>query len=155
MKKFLAGTLLLFVFAIALPIASYAQSCNRRSYRGNSSNYGYAYNNGYNERRGYNRRSYNRRRSSDYGNAYYPVNNRRDYDRGYYQPDGYYTEQRRPSFYRRHRNLVNIGIGTGAGALLGGLIGGRRGIGWGALAGGGSSALYTYKIRPKQRRYYR
>lgn len=61
----------------------------------------------------------------------------------------------RPSFYRRHRNLINIGIGTGAGALLGGLIGGKRGAGWGALAGAGGSALYTYKIKPKQRRYYR
>lgn len=65
-----------------------------------------------------------------------------------------YRSQRRPSFYRRHRNLINIGIGTGAGALLGGLIGGRRGAGWGALAGAGGSAIYTYKINPK-RRYYR
>lgn len=154
MKKFLVGTLLLFVFAIALPIASYAQSCNRRSYRNSSSNSRYAYNNGYNERRGYNRRSYNRRRSSDDGYASYPVNNQ-SYNRDYYQPNGYPYQQSRPSFYRRHRNLVNIGIGTGAGALLGGLIGGRRGIGWGSLAGAGASALYTYKIRPKQRRYYR
>jgi ElaB/YqjD/DUF883 family membrane-anchored ribosome-binding protein len=30
-------------------------------------------------------------------------------------------------FYQRHRNLINIGIGTGAGALLGGLIGGKKG----------------------------
>mgnify|MGYP001321869813 FL=1 len=155
MKKFLVGTFLLFVFAVTLPILTYGQSCNRRSYRNSSSNYRYAYNNGNNERRGYNRRNYNRRRSSDYGYAYYPVNNRRNYNRGYSQPSNYYDGQQRPSFYRRHRNLVNIGIGTGAGALLGGLIGGRRGIGWGALAGGGSSALYTYKIRPKQRRYYR
>lgn len=65
-----------------------------------------------------------------------------------------YTAQRRPSFYRRHRNLINIGIATGAGALVGGLIGGRRGAGWGLLAGAGSGALYTYKINPK-RRYYR
>lgn len=61
----------------------------------------------------------------------------------------------RPSFYRRHRNLINIGIGTGAGALLGGLIGGRKGALIGAAAGGGGSALYTYKINPKKRRYYR
>ena len=61
----------------------------------------------------------------------------------------------RPSFYRRHRNLINIGIGTGAGALLGALVGGKKGAGWGALGGAGASALYTYKIRPKQRRYYR
>jgi uncharacterized protein YcfJ len=61
----------------------------------------------------------------------------------------------RPSFYRRHRNLINIGIGTGAGALLGGLIGGKKGALIGAAAGAGGSALYTYKIKPKQRRYYR
>lgn len=63
------------------------------------------------------------------------------------------TTYERPSFYRRHRNLINIGVGTGAGALLGGLIGGKRGAGWGALAGAGGSALYTYKIKPKVRRY--
>ena len=64
-----------------------------------------------------------------------------------------YTAQRRPSFYRRHRNLINIGVATGVGALAGGLIGGRRGAGWGLLAGAGSGALYTYKINPKRRRY--
>jgi hypothetical protein len=64
------------------------------------------------------------------------------------------TQVRKPSFYRRHRNLVNIGVGTGAGALLGALIGGKRGAGIGALAGAGGSALYTYKIKPKKR-YYR
>lgn len=61
----------------------------------------------------------------------------------------------KPSFYRRHRNLINIGVGTGAGALLGALIGGKKGAAWGALAGGGGSALYTYKINPKKTRYYR
>lgn len=66
-----------------------------------------------------------------------------------------YVAERRPSFYRRHRNLVNIGIATGAGALVGGLIGGRRGVGLGMLAGAGSGALYTYKLNPKRRRYYR
>ena len=64
-----------------------------------------------------------------------------------------YTAQRRPSFYRRHRNLINIGIATGAGALLGGLLGGRRGVGLGILGGAGAGALYTYKLNPKQRRY--
>lgn len=70
----------------------------------------------------------------------------------------YYTQgyvARRPSFYRRHRNVINMAIGTGAGALLGGLFGGRRGAGIGALAGLGGSALYTYKLNPKRRRYYR
>ena len=62
---------------------------------------------------------------------------------------------KKPGVYQKHRNLINIGIGTGAGALLGALIGGKRGAGIGALAGAGSSALYTYKLNPKTKRYYR
>ena len=94
-----------------------------------------------------NRRSYNR--NAYYRNAYY--------NNGYYAP-AYSTRTyvgRRPSFYRRHRNVINMAIGTGAGALLGGLIGGGRGAGIGALVGLGGSALYTYKLNPKKRRYYR
>ncbi|HEV8593530.1 MAG TPA: hypothetical protein VGQ55_15605 [Pyrinomonadaceae bacterium] len=74
----------------------------------------------------------------------------------YYRTRTYSTTStyQRPSFYHRHRNLINMAVGTGAGALLGGLIGGKRGAGIGALAGAGGSALYTYKIRPKQPRYY-
>ena len=64
-----------------------------------------------------------------------------------------YTAQKRPSFYRRHRNLINIGIASGAGALVGGLLGGRRGAGLGILGGAGAGALYTYKLNPKRRRY--
>lgn len=62
---------------------------------------------------------------------------------------------KKPNFYQRHRNLINIGIGTGAGALLGGLIGGKKGALIGTAAGAGGSALYTYKINPKTKRYYR
>jgi hypothetical protein len=62
---------------------------------------------------------------------------------------------RKPSVYKRHRNLINIGIGTGAGALLGALIGGKKGAAIGALTGGGGAALYSYKIKPKTRKYYR
>jgi hypothetical protein len=68
-----------------------------------------------------------------------------------YRTAGYVAK--RPSFYRRHRNVINMAIGTGGGLLLGGLLGGRRGAGIGALAGLGGSALYTYKLNPKRRRY--
>ncbi len=61
----------------------------------------------------------------------------------------------RPNFYKRHRNVINIGIGTAAGALLGGLIGGKKGALLGTAIGAGSSALYTYKLNPKTKRYYR
>jgi len=75
----------------------------------------------------------------------------RNYNRGY-STAGYAAS--RPSFYRRHRNLINMGIAAGGGALIGGLLGGRRGVGLGLLGGAGAGALYTYKLNPK-RRYYR
>jgi uncharacterized protein YcfJ len=66
-----------------------------------------------------------------------------------------YVPVKKPSFYRRHRNLINVGIGTGAGALLGGLVGGKKGALIGLAAGAAGSALYTYKLNPKERRYYK
>ena len=60
---------------------------------------------------------------------------------------------KKPSLYRKHRNLINIGIGTAAGALLGGLIGGKKGALIGTAAGAGGAALYTYKLNPKTKRY--
>lgn len=60
---------------------------------------------------------------------------------------------RRPSFYRRHRNVINMAIATGGGALIGGIAGGKRGAGIGALVGAGSGALYTYVLNKKKRRY--
>ena len=57
------------------------------------------------------------------------------------------------SFWQKHRDKLTVAMGTGGGALLGGLIGGKRGAGIGALAGAGGSALYTYKIRKRHRNY--
>ncbi len=73
--------------------------------------------------------------------------------RSYYETRGY--NYRRPSFYQRHKHVIDVGIGTGAGALIGGLLRGKRGAGWGALIGGGSGALYTTVLKPKNRRAYR
>lgn len=66
-----------------------------------------------------------------------------------------YVRVRKPSYYRRHRNRINMAVGTGGGALLGGLIGGKKGALIGAGAGLGGSALYTYKLNPKTRKYYK
>src|SRR5437868_645043 len=55
------------------------------------------------------------------------------------------------SFWQKHRDKLTVAMGTGGGALLGALIGGKRGAGIGALAGAGGSALYTYKIRKRHR----
>jgi hypothetical protein len=44
-------------------------------------------------------------------------------------------------------------MGAGGGALVGSLIGGKKGAAIGALAGGGGAAVYTYGIRKRNRRY--
>ncbi|MBI4749084.1 MAG: hypothetical protein HY774_11385 [Acidobacteria bacterium] len=65
----------------------------------------------------------------------------------------YYTyseaPQKKPSFWNRHRDILTVGIGTGVGAAIGGLAGGKKGAAIGALAGGGGSALYTYGLRKR------
>jgi hypothetical protein len=57
------------------------------------------------------------------------------------------------TFWQKHRDKLTLAMGTGGGALIGGLIGGKKGAGIGSLAGLGSSALYTYKLRKRTRRY--
>ena len=48
---------------------------------------------------------------------------------------------------------MNMAIGTGGGALVGGLIGGGKGAAIGAGTGLAGSALYTYKLKKKKRVY--
>lgn len=65
----------------------------------------------------------------------------------------YNNQPRGRTFWQKHRDKLTVAMGSGGGALLGGLIGGKKGAGIGALAGAGGSALYTYKIRKRTRRY--
>ena len=68
----------------------------------------------------------------------------------------YYDYQQQPkgrSFWQKHRDKLTVAIGTGAGAAIGGLVGGKKGAAIGALSGAGGSALYTYKLRNRTRRY--
>lgn len=65
----------------------------------------------------------------------------------------YGSAPRGRSFWQKHRDKLTLAIGTGAGAAIGGLIGGKKGAGIGALTGLGSSALYTYKLRKRNRSY--
>ncbi len=66
--------------------------------------------------------------------------------RTYYNYD---EAPRKRSFWSRHRDILTVGIGTGAGAAIGGIAGGKKGAAIGALAGAGGSALYTYGIRKR------
>jgi hypothetical protein len=66
------------------------------------------------------------------------------------QPSSYtYTQPAKRSFWDKHRDKLTTAMGAGGGALLGGLIGGKKGAGWGAIAGGAGSAVWTYKMRKK------
>jgi hypothetical protein len=66
----------------------------------------------------------------------------------------YYDYQpRKRSFWDKHRDKLTVAMGTGAGAALGGLIGGKKGAAIGALSGAGGSALWTYKLRNRDRNY--
>lgn len=66
----------------------------------------------------------------------------------------YYDYQpRKRSFWDKHRDKLTVAMGTGAGAAIGGLIGGKKGALIGGLSGAGGSALWTYKLRNRDRNY--
>ncbi len=123
MKKFVIGLLMFLVFAVTVPLSVEAQC-----------------------RRG---KRYNR---SNVSRNYARTNRRSARTNRHYATRGY-TATRRPSFYRRHRNVINLGIATGGGALIGALAGGKKGAGVGSLIGLGGGALYTYVLNKKKRRY--
>jgi hypothetical protein len=64
-----------------------------------------------------------------------------------------YGQRSGRTFWQKHRDKLTLAMGTGGGALIGGLIGGGKGAAIGALAGAGGSALYTYKLRRRHRNY--
>lgn len=78
--------------------------------------------------------------------AYRSGDGRRYRDRDYWDRDR--------SFWDRHRDKITTAAGAGGGAVIGGLAGGKKGAIIGALAGAGGAALYTYKLRDKNRRRY-
>ena len=134
MKKFLVGLVVLFMLMVSVPISADAQNCGcRRSY----------------SNRRYSSRNVSRYRSNRNVNRY----RNSSYNSRSYGTQSYVYE--RPSFYRRHRNLINLGAATGGGALIGALLGGKRGALYGTAIGAGSGALYTYVLNKKQRRYVR
>jgi len=66
----------------------------------------------------------------------------------------YYDYQpKKRSFWDKHRDKLTVAMGAGAGAAIGGLVGGKKGAAIGALSGGGGSALWTYKLRNRNRNY--
>jgi hypothetical protein len=64
-----------------------------------------------------------------------------------------YGQPKGRSFWNKHQDKLTVAMGTGAGAAIGGLVGGKKGAAIGALSGAGGSALYTYKLRKRNRNY--
>jgi outer membrane lipoprotein SlyB len=84
--------------------------------------------------------------------------NTRTYSRNYdryqnqrYRNQNYRYEDR--SVWDKHRDKITTAGGAAGGAILGGLIGGKKGAIIGAITGGAGAAVYTYKIRDKNRRF--
>lgn len=126
MKKAIAILITLVVLSMAaLPVA--AQTRNRCTTRRTVQSYG------------------------RYDDRYYDTRaGRYRYD-DRYRYDGYRYDRNR-SVWSRHRDKITTAAGAGGGALIGALAGGKKGAIIGAIAGGAGAALYTYKLRDRNRR---
>jgi hypothetical protein len=141
MKKFISTLVTLAVLSMAaLPGA--AQTRNR-----NCSN-GSAYN-GRSDSRYDSRYDRSGNRNSSYRNDGYRNDS---YNNDTYSNDTYRYGQNR-SVWDQHRDKITTAGGAVGGAILGGLIGGKKGAVIGAITGGAGAAVYTYKVRDRNRRY--
>jgi hypothetical protein len=95
-----------------------------------------------------------RYRTNNYRNDAYRNTSYRNssYNNGVYSNDAYRYGQNR-STWDQHRDKITTAGGAVGGAILGGLIGGKKGAVIGAITGGAGAAVYTYKIRDRNRRY--
>ena len=91
-------------------------------------------------------RNYYRSERRQYNDSRYQ--NNRSYDQNTYY-DGY----KQPNVYDRHHKAMNMAIATGAGAIIGALIGGKKGALIGAGAGVVTGAIVTKKQKSRNYSY--
>jgi hypothetical protein len=141
MKKLISTLVTLAVLTMAaLPAA--AQTRNRNCSNGS----GY---NGRSDSRYDSRYDRSGNRNSSYRNDGYRNDS---YNNNTYSNDTYRYGQNR-SVWDQHRDKITTAGGAVGGAILGGLIGGKKGAVIGAITGGAGAAVYTYKVRDRNRRY--
>jgi uncharacterized protein YxeA len=147
MKKIIATFIALVIMSMAaLPAAAQTRkrSYNRSVYQNRTS-----YRNDNLRNRRYRTDAY-RYRNNDYRYRNEDYRYRND-DYRYRDDDWRYGDDR--SVWEKHRDKITTAAGAGGGAVIGGLVGGKKGAIIGAIAGGAGAAIYTYKIRDKNRRY--
>jgi hypothetical protein len=140
MKKLIATLISLIVLSMAaLPVAAQTRGrcANRSTYNGSDSRYSSR-----NDRNGHRYGSY---RNDSYRND-------DTYNNDIYSNDTYRYGQD-PSFWDQHRDKITTAAGAAGGAILGGLISGKKGAVIGAITGGAGAAIYTYKVRDRNPRY--
>ena len=138
MKRLIAIFISLIVLSMAaLPVAAQTRGrcVNTSTYNGRSDS---RYDSG------------NDRNVGTYRNDSY--RNDATYNNDTYSNDTYRYGQNR-SVWDQHRDKITTAGGAVGGAILGGLIGGKKGAVIGAITGGAGAAVYTYKIRDRNRRY--
>ncbi|HQZ96934.1 MAG TPA: hypothetical protein PLP21_11495 [Pyrinomonadaceae bacterium] len=137
-QKFLTTFLMAIMFAVTIPAFAGTASAQRRD---NDRNRRYSRdNNRYNNDRNYDNRTYD---NTNYNDQYYE--------------DDYYYDQygnKKPNVYDRHRKAINLGVATGAGAVIGAIFGGKKGALIGAAAGVATGAIITAKQKPRNPNSY-
>ena len=82
---------------------------------------------------------------------------RDNYDNGQYTQNDDYNGNgygyNQPKVYDRHRKAINLTVATGAGAIIGALLGGKKGTWIGAAAGVATGAIITKKQQPRNYNY--
>jgi len=139
MKKLIATLISLIVLSMAaLPVAAQTRGrcANRSTYNGRSES------------------RYDTNRDGTYRSDSYRNDGYRNdtYNNDTYSNDTYRYGQNR-SVWDQHRDKITTAGGAVGGAILGGLIGGKKGAVIGAITGGAGAAVYTYKVRDRNRPY--
>ena len=142
MKKYITTLLMAAMLTVTIPALATTSFAQRQNCDSNNRQY-----------RSENRRSENRRsRNNDQRYQNDDEDYRSNEQQQYYNESGYY-QTNQPNVYRRHNKAFNFAVSTGAGAIIGALLGGKKGALIGAGAGVVTGAIITKKQKSNRYRY--